>query len=47
MNNNNLIWEEKGIIIGIIHTLTRNIHKIKAVCIPDITFYNIIQNVIV
>ena len=40
MNTNNLIWEEKGIIIGIIHALTKNIGKIDAVCIEDISFYN-------
>ena len=44
MNSNNLIWEEKGIIIGIIHALTKNIGKIDAVCIEDISFYNTTRN---
>jgi hypothetical protein len=43
LNNNNLIWEEKGITIGIINFLLNNIKKIKNIYIEDDFYYKIIK----
>jgi len=44
MNDYNLIWEEKGIMIGIIHYLVKNINMIKTICIEDKMYFDIIKN---
>lgn len=43
LKNNDLIWEEKGIVIGIINFLLNSIHKIKRVYIEDQFYYKIIK----
>jgi hypothetical protein len=43
LNNNNLIWEEKGITVGIINFLLNNIKKIRNVYIEDVFYYKIIK----
>jgi hypothetical protein len=45
LKNNDLIWEEKGIIIGIIHFLLKHIKKIKRVYIEDHLYYKIIKSI--
>lgn len=44
INNNDLVWEDKGIIIGIIHYLTVNVKKIRNVYIENKLFYKIIKD---
>jgi hypothetical protein len=45
LKNSDLIWEEKGIIIGIMHFLLHNIRKIKRVYIEDPLYYKIIKSI--
>ena len=45
LKNSDLIWEEKGIIIGIIYFLLKNIIKIKNVYIEDDLYRKIIKSI--
>jgi hypothetical protein len=42
-NYNELIWEEKGMILGVIKFLTQNIHKYSEINIDNKLFYKVIK----
>jgi hypothetical protein len=44
LKNKDLIWEEKGIILGIIHHLLSNITKYKKIYVKDKFYYEIVKS---